>query len=280
LKANQIEWMIILLIILSVLIFADYFLTDQSEKELIIAGSTTIFPIIEGVADNYILEDPDKEVTVIGGSSEYGLSLLNDGDIDIATVSRDLTIYEIEQYCTLRYPPLSVATIAKGGTLFIVNPKNNIDNLTSSQISDIYTGKIKNWKDVGGENKEITFLGRVSSSGTRQTVESILNIEEVRNDMVPLPTNSSVVIGVSEDENAIGYIGHGYLDPSRVKALSVDNVEGSIEHISRDVYPLVRNLNLVTRGGPKGMVKDFIDFIFSKEGENVIRTNGCIPVRC
>ncbi|HIH78060.1 MAG TPA: phosphate ABC transporter substrate-binding protein, partial [Halobacteria archaeon] len=209
---------------------------------------------------------------------EYGLSLLNNGEADIATVSRDLTTYEIEQYCILRYPSLYVTTIARDGVLVVVNPKNNIDNLTSSQIRDIYTGRIRNWKDVGGEDREIVLLGRVSSSGTRQTFESLLNIDKVRDDMVSLSANSSVLLGVSEDENAIGYIGHGYLDPSRAKALSVDDIEGNIENISKGVYPLVRNLNLVTRGAPNSEIKDFIDFIFSKDGENIIKEEGYIPV--
>lgn len=270
--------MILLVVILFVLIFVGYSLTGQSEKELIIAGSTTIFPIIEKIADNFDLEGSDKEIFVIGGSSEYGLSLLNNGEADIATVSRDLTTYEIEQYCILRYPSLYVTTIARDGVLVVVNPKNNIDNLTSSQIRDIYTGRIRNWKDVGGEDREIVLLGRVSSSGTRQTFESLLNIDKVRDDMVSLSANSSVLLGVSEDENAIGYIGHGYLDPSRVKALSVDDIEGNIENISKGVYPLVRNLNLVTRGAPNSEIKDFIDFIFSKDGENIIKEEGYIPV--
>jgi phosphate transport system substrate-binding protein len=270
--------MILLVVILFVLILVGYSLTSQSDKELIIAGSTTIFPIIEKIADNFDLEGSDKEIFVIGASSEYGLSLLNNGEADIATVSRDLTTYEIEQYCILRYPSLYVTTIARDGVLVVVNPKNTIDNLTSSQIRDIYTGRIRNWKDVGGEDREIVLLGRVSSSGTRQTFESLLNIDKVRDDMVSLSANSSVLLGVSEDENAIGYIGHGYLDSSRVKALSVDDIEGNIENISKGVYPLVRNLNLVTRGAPKGDIKDFIDFMFSKEGKNIIKEEGYIPV--
>lgn len=276
--SSQIRWMVLLIIILFILIFVGYSLTDLSEEKLIVAGSTTIFPIIEKVADGLNLEESDMEIFVIGGSSEYGLSLLNNGEADIAAVSRNLTDYEIEQYCTLRYPSLYVTTIAKDGILVIVNPNNKIDNMTTDQIRDIYTGQITNWKEVGGTDHEITVLGRVSSSGTRQTFESILDIDKVRDDMVHLSTNSSVLIGVSEDENAIGYIGHGYLDPIKVKALSINNIEGNIENISEGIYPLVRNLNLVTRGAPKSEIKEFIDFIFSEEGENVIKAEGYIPV--
>ena len=165
------------------------------------------------------------------------------------------------------------------GIAVTVNPSNPTDNLTTEQIRDIYTGKVSNWRELGGPDREIVVISRDSSSGTFEAFEKLaLDGLRVRPDALVTASNQVVNTTVAQAPGAIGYLGYGYLS-DRVKAVSVDGVGPSGETIRSGRYPLARPLYLYTDGKPAGEAKRYIDFLTQEEGQRLVQEQGFIPVR-
>ena len=173
--------------------------------------------------------------------------------------------------------------IAYDGITVVVNPSNSVSNLTFDQLRGIYNGSISNWKEVGGADTRIAVISRDSSSGTYKDFQKdVLQGDEYRPDALTQPATGSVVTEVSQNTNAIGYIGFAYLDSS-IKALSLDKGNGSVaptaENILNGKYPLSRPLYFYTNGEPSGLTKEFTDFVTSEKGQNIVSTVGYIPLK-
>ncbi|AKB26059.1 Phosphate ABC transporter, periplasmic phosphate-binding protein PstS [Methanosarcina sp. MTP4] len=247
-----------------------------------IKGSDTVLPLAQYEAEQFMIEYPDKSVTVTGGGSGVGIAAMIDGEVDIATASREMKGSEFENAEANGITPLE-HVVAFDGISVVVNPENPVSELTFDQMRGIYNGSISNWNEVGGEDKEIAVMSRDSSSGTYEYFkEAVLLEDEYRPDALTQPTTGAIVSEVSMNPNAIGYIGVAYLDDS-VKAVSVDAGEGFVYPNPEDIisgdYPLSRPLYFYTDGEPEGLTKEFVDFVMSEEGQNLVIEVGYFPVQ-
>ena len=239
-----------------------------------ISGSTSIQPASERLARVFMEEHPGVTVYVAGGGSSHGVTAVGEGIVDIGNCSRELRADEKEEW-----PELIPHLIARDAVVVVVHPDNKVANLTTEQIRDIYAGEITDWAQVGGEPGAITLISREEGSGTRDVFEDeIMGDKEITLGAIFHISAGAVRTAVAGDPLGIGYISYPYLDPS-VKAIAVDGVAPTLENLKAGEYPVVRPLFKVTSGEPTGLVKDFLDFTLSPEGQKIIEQEGFIPVR-
>jgi phosphate transport system substrate-binding protein len=245
---------------------------------IVIKGSTTVLPIAQKVAEIYMKQNPDVKISISGGGSGNGIKALIDGSTDIADSSRFIKPKEVKLAVEKgRYPvPFAVAYDC---IVPVVHPSNNAKNITMAQLKDIYMGKIKNWKEIGGPDRPLVVISRDTSSGTYEVWHSkVLKKERVFPGALLQASNGAVVQAVSKNKNAVGYIGLGYLDQS-VKALTVDGVTGSEETTLNGTFPISRPLYMFTPGWPKGDVLNFINFLLHPEkGQKYVSEAGYVPL--
>ncbi|RXA16158.1 PstS family phosphate ABC transporter substrate-binding protein [Methanosarcina sp. MSH10X1] len=250
-------------------------------QEISLKGSDTVLPLAQAEAEEFMNENPGKSVTVAGGGSGVGITALIDGEVDIATASREMKNEEMENAGVNGIIPVEHA-VAYDGISVIVNPQNPVSELTFGQLRGIYNGSITSWKEIGGDNRPIVAISRDSSSGTYEYFkEEVLLGDEFRPDALTQPATGGIMGEISQNPNAIGYIGVAYLDES-VKGLNLDGGNGSAapspENITSGVYPLSRPLYFYTNGEPSGLTKEFINFVMSEKGQNLISEVGYFPI--
>ncbi len=247
-------------------------------KTLVLTGSTTVLPIAQLCAEKFMDQHPDVNISVRGGGSGVGIAALIDGTCDIAMASRPMKTKELKSARGKGINPLATV-IAKDGIAIIVHPSNPLSEITLAQLKDIYTGKISNWKDVGGKPGKIVVISRDVASGTFEVFKKIvLKGAKTRADALMLASNKAVATTVEKTPGAIGYVGVGYIS-SKVKALAVDGVEPTKETVVSGKYKLARPLYLYTDGKPTGLAKEFIDFVLSPEGQEIVDKIGFVPVK-
>jgi len=234
------------------------------------AGSSTVQPLAEKLAEAFKAENPDVGVTIQGGGTSVGIKSCNDGTVDIGAASRELKADE---------PNLVKHLIARDGIAIIVHPSNTVTGLTKEQVRDIFSGSITNWSQVGGQNKSIDVVAREEGSGTRTAFEEMVMGKDalVKADAILQPSNGAIKTAVSSDSQAIGFISFGYIDSS-VKALAIDGVAATEQNAKSGSYPVVRPLYFLTKTQPTGLVKDFIDFCAGTEGQKIVAEEGYITV--
>ena len=241
--------------------------TSQNSMKLQIAGSTTVLPIAEECARIFMENNPGSQVYVSGGGSSHGVKSVAEGVIDIGDASRDLKDSEKEQYTDL-----VTHAVAKDGVAIIVHPSNTINDLTITQLQGIYTGEIKNWKDVGGEDIEIMVVSREGGSGTRDCFEQVV-LKPIKKDVTEYAiiqdSNGKVRTTITGSEQGIGFISLGYVN-SDVKAVNLDGTEPTIENIRSNNYAISRTLWMITKGNPDENEQAFLDFVLSEEGQNIV----------
>jgi len=234
------------------------------------AGSTTVQPLAEKLAQAFEEINPNVKIEIQGGGSSVGVRSTSDGVVDIGAISRELQPNE---------PALVTTLIALDGVAIVVNPNNPVSNLSTEQLRDIYAGTIVNWKEVGGNDEEIIIVSREDGSGTRTVFEkNIMGKTLITNEAIFMPANGIIKTTVMQARNAIGYISFGYAD-NNVKLLSVDGIACSSDNILDGTYPVSRNLYFVTRESPTGLVKAFMDFIISADGQKVVIEQGFVPLQ-
>jgi phosphate transport system substrate-binding protein len=236
------------------------------------AGSTTIQPAAEQLAAAYMENNPDITVVIQGGGSSVGVRSAADGTVNIGAASRNLTKSEKEI-------GLNTFLLARDGIAIVAHPSQSADNLSMDQLKDIYAGNITNWSQIGGEDKEIHVVCREEGSGTRYSFEDVVMSQDgsvIVSTSILQPSNGAVRTTVASDEYAIGFISFGYVDNS-IKTLTLDGIEPTLETAERGEYPIVRPLHLLTRGEPRGNVKDFIDFCLGPDGQKIVAED-FIPV--
>jgi phosphate transport system substrate-binding protein len=256
--------------------------TAVKSQSISVKGSDTVLPLAQAEAEEFITESVGKSVSVTGGGSGVGIAALIDGQVHIATASREMTTDEITKANANGINPVK-HEIAYDGITVVVNPKNPISKLTFNQLRGIYNGSISNWKQVGGDDKPIAVISRDSSSGTYADFKKdVLLGDEYRPDALTQATTGGTVSEVAQNPNAIGYIGFAYVDKS-VKVLSLDNGNGSILPTTKTIlsgtYPLSRSLYFYTNGEPTGLTKEFCDFVLREKGQNIVSKVGFIPLK-
>lgn len=241
-------------------------------------GSTTVLPIAQKVTEAYMKEFPDVSISVSGGGSGNGIKALIDGTANIANSSRFIKDEEVKLAVEKGAYPVPFA-IAYDCIVPVVNPANTATNLTLEQLKDIYTGKIKNWKDVGGPDGKIVIISRDTSSGTYEVwEEKVMKKERVHAGALLQASNGAISQVVSKNKNAIGYLGIGYVD-ANVKVLTVNGIAGNEETTLDGTFPIARPLFMFTRGWPAGDALSFINYVLNPhKGQKLVREAGFVPL--
>ncbi|HIH62144.1 MAG TPA: phosphate ABC transporter substrate-binding protein [Methanobacteriales archaeon] len=243
----------------------------QGEKKIDIVGSTSVQPVAEKLAAEYMKKHPNVKINVQGGGSSVGIRTAQQGTADIGTSSRELKEDEKKT--------LKTYLIGKDGIAVIVNKQNNIQGLTTEQLRDIFSGKIRNWKEVGGPDATITVITREEGSGTRKAFEEIVMKDaKIRSDAIVESSTEAVKQAVKQDPNAIGFISLAHLD-NTVKALKINGVIPSEKTVADGSYKLQRPFLFLTKGEPTGVVKDFIDWVLSPEGQTIVKSEKVVPAK-
>ncbi len=253
-------------------------------------GSDTIVNLALAWAERYQASHNEVSISVTGGGSGTGIAALINGTVDIANASRKIKQEEIDKAVANKHQPVEFV-VARDAIAVIVNPANPVNQLTIQQISDIYSGKISNWKQVGGQDRPIVRLSRETNSGTHvYFLETVLRQGKsgdktlFSQDTLLLPSSEGIISEVQLNENAIGYDGLGYVTPE-VKVLAIAATAGkpyyspSAASVNAGQYPIARDLYMYTNGQPAGAVKAYMDWILSKEAQTIVTTLGFVPVK-
>ena len=241
----------------------------QSETQVIVSGSTSVQPYVEILAEEYMLQHSGLEIDVQGGGSSAGIKAVEAGIADIGMSSRALK--EDEQH-------LWSMEFAIDGLAMIVHPQNPVNNLTLNQIRDIYSGKITNWKQVGGTDALIHLIAREEGSGTRSAFEDlVMGKDRITPRSIVQSSNGAVRQLVSGDKHAIGFISLGIVDDT-VKAIQLDGVEATAENVLNGSYSLYRYFLFIAKEEPTGLAAQFIDYVLSPQGMEHLIREGLIPV--
>jgi phosphate transport system substrate-binding protein len=259
---------------LIIMIVCSSFFGACSQKEakgkkhtVTIAGSTSVMPFTEKLAEHFMVDHPDFVVNVQGGGSSAGIQACLLRTVDIGMSSRELKEGETA---------LADTVICFDGIAIIVNPGNPLRNITLSQVKSIYNGQVKNWKDLGWIDRQIDAVTREEGSGTRGAFEElVMKKEEISPAIMVQDSNGSVKEVVATDPYAIGYISLGMVD-EKIIALKVDGITPNLENIREKRYTIVRPFLFLTLGQPRPTVFTFIGYVLSEEGQEILRKEGLI----
>jgi phosphate transport system substrate-binding protein len=244
---------------------------SKLEGTLDIAGGTAHIPVMKDAAQNIMTFNPKIVITIGGGGSGVGVQKVGEGLVAIGNTGRPITKEETEKYGLKAFP------FAIDGVAVVVNPKNPVKELTSQHVRDIFSGKIQNWKDVGGEDLAIHVFTRDEASGTREVFwEKLLNKGAIADTANVIQSNGAMKVSVSQDPAAIGYISIGHIDPT-VKALEIDGRSPTQENATNGTYMVVRKLYMNTKGAPSPLAEAFTAYIRGPEGAELIKKHGYIP---
>jgi len=252
---------------------------SPGDSSIVVDGSTTVGPIAKAFAEYYMERNPGVNITVSESGSGNGAKSLLNGTCDVADMSRFMKESEFKAAAENGIMPVA-HVVALDGIAVIVHPSNPVKGLTVEQVRDIYTGKITNWKQVGGPDKEIVVCSRDTNSGTYETFENmVMNKEKMASGTEYYGSNGAVHKKVSKTETSIGYVGLGFLD-RKVKGLEINGVFPSPETVKSGRYPIARPLFMFTNGYPKmgSHLYVFVTLYLSPEGEEIIETIGFVPV--
>jgi phosphate transport system substrate-binding protein len=277
------------LLILAILMFATSVFAASGKNSIQVKGSDTMVNLGQAWAEKYMEENPQEFLAVTGGGSGTGISSLISGTTDIAMSSRNIKDKEISLAKEKGINPYEIK-VALDGLAVVANLKNPVSKLTIEQLAQIFTGKITNWKEGGGEDKKIVILSREVNSGTHVYFkEHVLRRgdpngkEEFAPSALLLSSSQAIADEVAGNPAAIGYYGMGYIS-NKQKAIMVAKDEKSeyeapsIENVVNGKYPISRPLFLYTNGSPKGLVKKFIDFCLSKKGQEIVLETDFVPI--
>ncbi|MFA6281821.1 MAG: phosphate ABC transporter substrate-binding protein [Candidatus Omnitrophota bacterium] len=247
-------------------------------ENLTIKGSTTVLPVAQACAEQFMDENQDVNISVQGGGSSVGLASLIDKTTDIADASRAMKDTELEKAGANGVDP-KAHVVAMDGIAVILHPSNKINALTKKQIKQIFTGAFSDWSQLSGASGKIVVISRDTSSGTFEAFnELVLSKEKVRPDALMEASNQAVASVVAKTPGAIGYVGLGFISGD-VKAVTVDGVAVSKETVLLGKYPVSRPLFMYTNGRPQGAVKEFIDFVLSEKGQKIADEQGYVGLK-
>lgn len=240
---------------------------SMNNAGIIVAGSTSVQPYAEVLAEEYMILHPDAVIDIQGGGSSAGIMAAQSGTSNLGMSSRVLKDEE---------KSLWYVEIARDGLAVIINPANPVQNLTLEQVSDIYSAKISDWSQLGGTKAKIHVITREDGSGTRDAfVSLVMGESNITPRAIVQDSNGAVKQLVADDPNAIGFISLGLVDVT-VKALELDGVAASRENVMNGSYNLSRPFLFVALAEPTGQTKEFLDFVLSAEGQQMLINEGLI----
>jgi phosphate transport system substrate-binding protein len=257
---------------------------SSGERQTIkISGSTTVLPIVQKAADQYMATHANVDIQISGGGSGVGIQAIGTKTVDIGMSSREVTAAE-----KTKYPAFVIIPVAQDGIAIIVNPANEIQYITLDQIKNIYLGKTTKWTEitganVPGTNNQIVVIGRDSASGTRSYFDEVLLAKKTpTKQMLEKNSNGAVLQTVAQTPGSIGYVSIGFVS-NDVKALPVwynaDRIVApSLATVKDKSYPVSRELYVITNGQPSGPTGDFIQYILGEEGQKIVADEGYVTV--
>jgi phosphate transport system substrate-binding protein len=242
---------------------------QRRQAGITVAGSTSVEPFAEMLAEEFMLKHPQSHIYVQGGGSTAGIEAVRTHAANIGMSSRSLLPGEKDLYAV---------TIAKDAIAIIINPKNPIQDLSLTQIGQIFSGKIKNWKDIGGHSHPIILVSREEGSGTRESFQKfVMGKEEISLESLVQDSSGAIRQVVASDPNAIGYISLGLVN-EKVKPLRIAGVEPSVKDIENGRYTLVRPFLFVFNSEPVGEAKSFLESVLSPTGQKLLSKEGLVTV--
>ena len=248
-----------------------------------VKGSDTVLPLTQKEAEVYMKKNAGSSIMVTGGGSGVGISALLSGTTDIAQASRSLKLDE-KMKLNDAGKAFKETIIAYDALAVIVNPANKVTKLTREQLEGIFTGKITNWKQVGGDDMKIVVYSRETSSGTYEFFkEHVLNKKNYAPSALLMPATGAIVQSVSQTKGAIGYVGLAYIEKS-VKALEVSYDKGktyvapNVENAKSKKYPITRPLYYYYLATTEKSVSPYIKFVLSAEGQKIVLQEGYVPL--
>ncbi len=246
-----------------------------ASERLVLTGSSTVAPLVGEMARRFEAMNPGVRIDVQTGGSSRGINDTRKGTADIGMVSRALKLDETD---------LHAFTIALDGISIILHANNRVTTLNKQQIVDIYTGKITNWKSVGGTDARITVVNKAEG---RSTLELFLHYLELKNSQIKphaiIGDNPQGIKTVAGNPNAIGYVSIGAAEYEAergvpIKLLPLDGVDASIANVRNKTFPLSRPLNLITSREPQGLARRFIEFARSLQTHDLVEAQYFVPV--
>ena len=266
------KFIILLVIILLIAGFMVFAPGVEKHNNIAIAGSTSVQPVAEKLAEQYMQIDSSDKLTVQGGGSSMGLNSVKKSSAQIGTYSSKLASKKAGAN-------VKQTKIATDGIAIIVNPNNKVSDLTKDQVKDIFTGKITDWSQVGGTPGKINVITREDGSGTRDAVTKVVLDDEdfVKNAVVQSSTGS-LMQSVSSDPNSIGYASLSDLRENQIKKLKINGVEATDSNIKNGSYVVQRPFLFLTNSTPDNQTQTFINWVLSDEGQKIVSEEGLVPV--
>ena len=251
--------------------------TAMAASSIVIKGSTTVLPVAQGTLEAFMKKNPGVQMSLSGGGSGEGIKALIDKTANIATSSREIKNNEVALAKSKGINPV-VHVVAYDAIIPVVHPKNKVSNLSIDQLSQIYQGKITNWKEVGGDDLKIVVISRDSSSGTFESWDHfVMKKAKVTPKAQMLASNGALVTAVSTNKYAITYLGMGYVN-KLVKAVQVNGIAANASTALSREYPMSRELYMYTNGEPQSDVAKYIAFVKSPEGQQIVAREGFVPI--
>ena len=248
-----------------------------------ISGSTTVLPIVQKAADQYMAAHPDADIQITGGGSGVGIQAIGAKTVDIGMSSREVTKDEMT-----KYPSFVITSVAQDGIAVIVNPSNEIKFVTQDQVKNIYLGTITKWTEINGANvpgtnNQIVVVGRDSASGTRTYFDEVVLLKATpTKNMLEKNSNGAVLQTIAQTPGSIGYVSIGFVSKD-VKPLPIwwnsqQFIAPTLENVKIRTYPISRDLYVITNGKPTGPTGDFIRYILGPEGQKIVAEEGYVPL--
>jgi phosphate transport system substrate-binding protein len=259
------------IVFLSILLLVCLAIIDCQRQQggITVAGSTSVEPFAELMAEEYMHRHPEAHIYVQGGGSSAGIKAVRSRAAHIGMSSRSLIGEEKDLYAV---------TIAKDAIAIIVHPKNPVDDLSLSQIRQVFSGKIRNWSEVGGLSRPMVLVTREEGSGTREAFQKmVMGKEEISLESLVQDSNGAVRQVVSSDPNAVGYISLGLVN-EKVKSLKISGVEPNLDNIENSKYTLVRPFLFVFEGKPEGEASSFLEFVLSLDAQKLLSKEGLVTI--
>ncbi len=254
--------------------FSDSLDPFKTEKgELKISGGTAHIPVMKDAAQQVMAMNPEIRISIAGGGSGVGIKQVGESLVDIGNSGRKPTDEEISRY------QLQLFQWAIDGVAPVVHPDNKVKELTKGQMIDIFSGKIDNWKMLGGADRKINIYTRDEASGTREVFWKMgLDKGQISPGAHVVVSNGAMKSAISQDPYGIGYVSVGHMDET-VAPVALDGVVPSIETVQEGTYKIARGLYSNTKGEPVGLTKKFIDFLYTPDGKKIIEEHGFIPTK-
>lgn len=247
--------------------------------DIAVKGSTTVQPVMQKAAESFMAKHKGVSISISASGSGDGAKALIDGSTPLAMLSREMKETEIKQAKEKGVTPKQI-TIAYDCITPIVNTANPVKNLTMDQLKAIYTGKITDWKDLGGNAGKIVVISRDSSSGTFEYWnEHVLKKERVFPGALMQASNGAVAQTVAKNKYAIGYVGLAYAKAPGLRDVTVNGIPGSVENTLNGTYPVSRGLYLYTNGEPTGDVAQLVNYILSDAGQKIVSQVDYVPLK-